>query len=440
MLRKMMRRFAVLLLVLLVVFAATPAFAAEPDEILAELEFRNYAAENGTGSDINGLEDLIDDVDAAERGLYFVRLRTDPSGGNDLFAADLIGLGLFGTVVVISANEIGAASTDFDDDAVDSAIDAAFDDFADRDDLGAFKAFADDLPSDGGGGGGFFLAFMVIIAGLIGFMLWRNSRRAKDMAAGRVDEAKAELKGQLDVIANEILDLSDRVTVAENDEALAHYRTANDTYAEVIDASETAVSLADLEALSDRLDKARWRLEAAEALIEGRNVPAEPEDRPAHCFFDPSHRAGVEEAEIRTPAGSKVVGVCRECAGKLRKGETPTPRSINVGGRPVPAPQAPRSYGGGGLDWLSAFSILLGGRGSGVSYDFGRTRNVRRASGSGGGSVLGRLGSRRSGTAPIGGTRSTSRSTPKRTTTNRSTSRTSRPSAPKVKGRSRRRR
>jgi hypothetical protein len=440
MLRKMMHRFAVLLLVLLVVLAATPAFAAEPDEILAELEFRNYAAENGTGSDINGLEDLIDDVDAAERGLYFVRLRTDPSGGNDLFAADLIGLGLFGTVVVISANEIGAASTDFDDDAVDSAIDAAFDDFADRDDLGAFKAFADDLPSDGGGGGGFFLAFMVIIAGLIGFMLWRNSRRAKDMAAGRVDEAKAELKGQLDVIANEILDLSDRVTVAENDEALAHYRTANDTYAEVIDASETAVSLADLEALSDRLDKARWRLEAAEALIEGRNVPVEPEDRPAHCFFDPSHRAGVEEAEIRTPAGSKVVGVCRECAGKLRKGETPRPRSINVGGRPVPAPQAPRSYGGGGLDWLSAFSILLGGRGSGVSYDFGRTRNVRRASGSGGGSVLGRLGSRRSGTAPIGGTRSTSRSTPKRTTTNRSTSRTSRPSAPKVKGRSRRRR
>ena len=281
---------------------------------------------------------------------------------------------------------------------------------------------------------------MVIIVGLIGFVLWRNTRRAKDMAAGRVDEAKAELKGQLDVIANEILDLSDRVTVAENDEALAHYRAANDTYAEVIDASETAVSLADLEALSDRLDKARWRLEAAEALIEGRNVPAEPEDRPAHCFFDPSHRAGVEEAEIRTPAGSKVVGVCRECAGKLRKGETPTPRSINVGGRPVPAPQAPRSYGGGGLDWLSAFSILLGGRGNGVSYDLGRTRNVRRASGSGGGSVLGRLGSRRSGTAPIGGTRSTSRSTPKRTTTNRSTSRTSRPSAPKVKGRSRRRR
>ena len=463
MLRKMMRRFAVLLLVLLVVFAATPAFAAEPDEILAELEFRNYAAENGAGSDINGLEDLIDDVDAAERGLYFVRLRTDPSGGNDLFAADLIGLGLFGTVVVISANEIGAASTDFADDAVDSAIDAAFDDFADRDDLGAFKAFADDLPdapqpavepttavnepvpsaqssSDGGGGGGFFLVFMVIIVGLIGFMLWRNSRRAKDMAAGRVDEAKAELKGQLDVIANEILDLSDRVTVAENDEALAHFRTASDTYAEVTDASETAVSPADLEALSDRLDKARWRLEAAEALIEGRNVPVEPEDRPAHCFFDPSHRAGVEEAEIRTAAGSKMVGVCRECAGKLRKGETPTPRSINVGGRPVPAPQAPRSYGGGGLDWLSAFSILLGGRGNGVSYDLGRTRNVRRASGSGGGSVLGRLGSRRSRTAPIGGTRSTSRSTPKRTTTNRSTSRTSRPSAPKVKGRSRRRR
>ncbi len=469
MLRKVMRRIAFSSIILLVLSSAWPALATEPGSVVAELEFRNYAAESGTSIDVNDLEALIDDTDAVERDLYFVILASNPAGGNDLFAARLLELQLNGTVVVISPDEIGAASLILDDEAVAEAIDAAYGEFFDRDDLGALETFSKRLPdageavtattaavnqpapgaqasSDegGGGGGGFFLIFILAIVGVVGFMLWRNSRRDKEVVEGRLDEAKAELKGQLDVIANEILDLSDRVTVAEIDEALAHYRAANDTYTGVSEASEAAGTLTELEALSDRLDRARWQLEAAEALVEGRDVPPEPEDRPAHCFFDPSHRAGVEEAEIRTPAGSKMVSVCRECASKLRKGETPTPRSINVGGRPVPAPRAPRSYGGGGLDWLGTFSILLGGRDKGVPYDFGRTRGVRGSSSSrgGGGSILGRLGSRSSRTAPIR-RRSTSRSTSRRTTTKRprsTSSSSSRTSAPKVKGRARRRR
>ncbi|MDF1595290.1 MAG: hypothetical protein P1T08_04210 [Acidimicrobiia bacterium] len=458
----MIRRSSLLVLVVLAVLAAVPALAAEPEDIAVELEFRNYAAEPGTSVDINALEELIVDVDAVGQGVYFVVLASDPTGGNDLFAARLLDLQLEGTVIVISPNEIGAASTVFEDAAVNDAVDSAYDKFLDRDDVGAFREFARDLPnsaqpatgstaavdepvpasqSSGGGGGWFFLMFILLIVGGIGFMLWRNSRRDEAVAEGRVDEAQDELKGQLDVIANEILDLSDRVTVAENEVALAHFRAASDTFSEVTDAAETATALADLEALSDRLDRARWQLEAAEALIEGREVPPEPEDRPAHCFFDPAHRAGVEEAEIRTPAGSKMVSVCRECAAKLRKGETPTPRSINVGGRPVPAPRAPRSYGGGGLDWLGAFSIILGGRDRGTSYDFGSTRSANRSRG-GVGSVLGRLGTRGSGTSPIGGTRSASRSTPRRTTTKRTSTRSTSTStpAPKVKGRARRRR
>ncbi len=424
-----------------------PALAAEPDDIIVELEFRHYAAEAGTSVDVNDLEALVDQVDAVARNLYFVLLASDPVGGNDLFAADLLALQIEGTVVVVSPQEIGASSTDFDDDLLDGAIDEAWDEFESLDDLGAFEAFAEALPSSAGsaepaessGGGGFtFLIILFVVVGGIGLLLWRNSKRERAAAEGRLDEAKAELTGQLDVIANEILDLSDRVTVAEHDGALTYFRQANDTYSDVSEAAGTATSLAALEELSDRLDKARWQLEAAEALIEGREVPPEPENRPAHCFFDPAHRAGVEEAEIRTPAGSKMVGVCRDCAAKLRKGETPTPRSINVGGRPVPAPRAPRSYGGGGLDWLGAFSILLGGRDRGVSYDFGRTR---RAGGLG--SALGRLGTRRTGTSPTrrtgtSPTRRTGSGTTRRSSTSRNSTRRS--AAPKVKGRARRRR
>ena len=467
-LRKVMHRLVPTLLFLLVLFTALPAVAAEPEDVLSELEFRNYVAETGSSVSINDLEDLVEKTNAVERNLYFVALRSDPSGGNDLFAGRLLELQLDGTVVVISPGEIGAASLFFDDETVGVAVDRAFNAFAEGDDLGALERFADEIPgsvgdaaetvdepvssttgTSGGGGGGFFLIFILVVVGGIGFLLWRNSRRDKEAQTGQLDEAKAELKGQLDVIANEILELSDRIMVAENEAATAHFREANDSYSDVSEAAESAVGLAELEALSDRLDRARWRLEASEALLEGREVPAEPQDRPAHCFFDPAHRAGVEEAEIRTPAGSKMVGVCRICAAKLEKGETPTPRSINVGGRPIPAPQAPRSYGGGGLDWLSAFSILVGGRNRGASYDLGKTRNVRSSRGSSsGGSVLGRLGNRRSGTAPITGRRtttrsSTTRSTPSKTpkpTRSRSTTSRTRSSAPKVKGRARRRR
>jgi hypothetical protein len=459
-----MHRLAPTLLVLLVLFAALPAAAQEPEDIAAELEFRHYVTVVGASVSVNDLEDLVKRTNAVERDLYFVVLRGELSGGNDLFAGKLLELELDGTVVVITSNEIGAASLVFDDETVGAAVDEAFGAFAEGDDLGALEKFAGEIPGSlpdvaepfdepvsntsttsgtSVSGGGFILIFVLVVVGGVGFMLWRNSRRDKEARAGRLVEAKAELKGQLDVIANEILELSDRVTIAEDEDATAHFRQANDTYSDVSETAESATGLAELESLSDRLDRARWRLEASEALLEGRELPTEPEDRPAHCFFDPSHRAGVEEAEIRTPAGSKTVGVCRVCAAKLERGETPKPRSINVGGRPIPAPQAPRSYGGGGLDWLSAFSILVGGRNRGASYDLGETRNVRSGRDrTRGGSVLARLGTRRSGTAPITKRRTTTRSTPSKTkpTRSRTTSPKPRSSTPKVKGRARRRR
>jgi len=42
----------------------------------------------------------------------------------------------------------------------------------------------------------------------------------------------------------------------------------------------------------------------------------------------------------------------------------------------VPAPMAPKSHGGGGLDWLETFSILAGGAGQAASYDWGRPRRT----------------------------------------------------------------
>jgi hypothetical protein len=45
-----------------------------------------------------------------------------------------------------------------------------------------------------------------------------------------------------------------------------------------------------------------------------------------------------------------------------------------VDGRDVPAATAPKSYGGGGLDWLDLFAVIVGGMGAGRSFDWGSGR------------------------------------------------------------------
>jgi hypothetical protein len=264
------------------------------------------------------------------------------------------------------------------------------------------QAPASSSGSSGGGGGG-TLVFLAIVAGvivLVFFLTRRSRKQATESGAARLEEAKKEIRGQLDVIANEILDLADKVRLSERDEAEEYFRTASATYQQAMDRLEKATDLAELERLSDQLDTTRWQLEAAEAVVEGRAIPPEPEDRPNSCFFDPTHRAGVEEAKIETAAGSKTVSVCRECAAKLRRGEQPKPRDILVGGRRVPAPMAPRSHGGGGFDWMGAVAVILSGLAQGASYDFGRRPRRPSRSGGLGGLVFPSSGGRRSSRTP----------------------------------------
>lgn len=369
----------------IVAFLATvggAAAAVDPDQAAREAELRGYYLEPGVGVDIGAMEGLVADV--AGRDLYFVALVETPPGGGDLFADEVLARLGSGTVVVVSADEVAAVSSRYGDGDLNRAIDASLDAF-DRTYPDGFAAFAAALtasaePAAGGAGRWLVLLVVVGVVGLVAFTLVRSSRRDRVASAARVEEAKAEIRSQLATVANQILEHSDRVALSQQDRVEELFRQANETYAEVEERLEGAVTVRQLEELSDRLDRARWQLESVDALLEGREPPPEPAGRPAACFFDPTHGAGVEQADIRTAAGTRTVGVCRRCAAQLRRGERPEPRSISVGGRSVPAPQAPRSHGGGGFDWLGAFSLILHGLPSGRSYDWGR----RRRSGLGG--------------------------------------------------------
>ncbi len=431
-----MHRLIVLFLFVLtaLMVPAAPALAADPVDVADEVDPRGYYIEPGSGVDFEAMEDLVTRVTNSETRFYFVALADDPTEGADEFAESvLVLLDEGATVVVISPGEIGARSDDFSSSELDRAVDAALGD-AQGSFEADFRVFAESLVavsagttagstqttagsstggSSGSGGGGIFI-FLAVVVGLIAlvfFMTRRSAKQAKQAVGRRLEEAKQEIREQLDVIANEILDLADKVTLSEQDRAEEYFRTASATYQEAQDQLEKVTSLAELERLSDQLDTTRWQLEAAEAVVEGRPIPPEPDDRPNSCFFDPTHRAGVEEAKIETAAGTKTVSVCPECAGKLRRGEQPKPRDILVGGRRVPAPMAPRSHGGGGFDWIGAVAVILSGMAQGSSYDFGR--RPRRSSGLGGLIFPSSSSSRRSSSGTRSGSRSSSRSTPR---------------------------
>lgn len=397
-----MNRRLLFLLVLIVVMLA-PAAMAQDDDIVTSLLDDGFYLEGRSQSDANAVVETINEIE--DTSLYFVEVMEDldPLALADQLQQD-IGTG---TVLVVTPFEIGWASDRYSDAEVEDAIDASLASF-DRSPAAGLTDFAAALPgtaSSGSGGGGLGwlvpVGLIVLVAGGVWFIMRRGRNEREEAQAERLAEAKQELDDQISVVSNYIVELSDRVTVAEDAEAEALYRSAIDTFSAVQDQLPKADELHELESLSERLDESRWQLESTEAKLDGRVPPAKPIDRPSKCFFDPNHRAGTEAAEITTAAGSQTVSVCRQCKARLERGEKVSPRDINVGGKPVPAPQAPRSHGGSGFDWLDAFQILVGG--TSVGYDIGRSRTRQR---------------RRSPTIPS--VTSSRRSSPRRTTSSRS--------------------
>jgi len=199
------------------------------------------------------------------------------------------------------------------------------------------------------------------VAGLLSAVSTIRTRQAfraeRERALG---EARDEVRGQVGAMADEILALTDRVALSGDPEAARLFARATAAYQQAQDHLERSTRAAELEDVADELDHARWELAAAQALVEGAELPPEPDSASA-CFFDPTHGAGTFAAEIDTPAGRRQVRVCSYCAAKLRAGSAPQPRMLSVGGRRVPAAKAPRAYGGGGMDWLEEFDVVLDG-------------------------------------------------------------------------------
>lgn len=378
-------------LAVLLALTVLPAQAQAPRDV-GEILAREFIYVEPGSEPVNQSE-LVDlTARMRERGSNYapVVLADDPSGGADSFASAIVDEFAVGvTVVVLSPSELGFDSTEFSRDELLEAGNASINRFS-SDVNDGFTLFADSLvpgvATDTTSGSDFSWALLFIVGAgiLVVFILVRRQRKAEKVRKVEdLGEARQEIKHQLDEIANVILAESDAVRVSDHPEAKDYFEAASKTYADALDLFEKSTTLRQLETISEALDRARWQLHASHALREGREVPPEPRRQRATCFFDPAHEPATETAVLRTSAGDRQVKVCPMDARRLRDGERPEPRAINVGGRPVPAPMAPKSYGGGGFGMMDAFEVILGGMAAsggfgGVGRPRPRARQHRR--------------------------------------------------------------
>jgi hypothetical protein len=401
------KRVGMMCLIAAVLVVALPALAqvsdAELEEVGLALRSDGFYVEPGSADSPSGVSSALSGADSQ---IYVVSFASDRGEDEGILADRIAASFSSGTFVVLTPVGIGASSHEFSESELNKALDAA------EGNWGSLPKGIGELDQSLAGKGG-FPWFGTIVAAVLGFLGWnvyKARKRDKGAVLTRLEEARVGIREQIADVSNDILELSDRVATADNTEATEHFRKGSATFSGVADSVDNVETELGLTVLSAELTEAEWSLEASEAILDGREIPEKPTDRPVECFFH-AHRAGIEEADVKTSAGSRKVSVCRECGERLRKGEKPVASTVSVGGRRIPRSVAPESYGGAGFGVMDAFEIFVaGGRGarynnwgtgrptsnrSGGSRSTSRSRSIGRSGGSRGGGSRSRVSRRR---------------------------------------------
>ncbi|MEZ5282086.1 MAG: hypothetical protein R2770_16625 [Acidimicrobiales bacterium] len=369
--------------VLVIAALAGPASAQSVDRIAANLNDTGYYVEAGSGTTEADVSRAI--ASLQDQGVFVLvaALGEDPPDPEAL--ARSLRDKTNGTVLLVTPGFISAASAVYTDVEVTNAVDASFGSF---DDVGdGIVAFGQALPgtvapvttttaattqtttggastqpaaeSGGGGIGGVLIFFGVIIAAVVGLVLFTRSRNRKKVAA-QMAQRKEQVKTELDAIGLDIVDLADRVTMADNSEATDHFRKGNDQFLELQEQIEAAKSLWEVTQVDYAADTAAWHLDAAEAIIEGDPVPDEPErpdldgGQPAEPQPGAPTRAETDTPDREPSRSDQRERVDSRLDDRYRKPRRVEPRRDRRKGW-----EAPKTRGGGLGD--VATGILVGG-------------------------------------------------------------------------------
>lgn len=267
--------------VLLSFVALILAVAATPSEVGPIVAADGYFIEQGADATPDVVGSAVADARFAGGALSVVVLATEPTAGATTFAdAVLAGMPqIAGTVLVVAPETVGWSSQGdiWTNDELDAALDASLDGRTSND---VVTIFVSELlePSSGGiSGMALVVGFIVLIGGAFVFFTVRASKRERRSAAEQVATLRATAQLQIDAIANDILDLEDEVKIAENPEAAEHFSIAVETYTTASERLAAMSSGRQIVEFDYELDVAVWRLDAAEAILDGQPVPDKPD-------------------------------------------------------------------------------------------------------------------------------------------------------------------
>lgn len=119
---------------------------------------------------------------------------------------------------------------------------------------------------------------LAIITGLLFLASVRSARKKKSRRVHTAD-ARVDTKAEIQAMSDLILDLDPRITIANDAELKARYVDASDTYREVLEHADQAVTGHEVADLRIEIAKARWKLDVIDAELEGTPAPPEPHSR-----------------------------------------------------------------------------------------------------------------------------------------------------------------
>ncbi len=175
------------------------------------------------------------------------------------------------------------------------------------------------------------------LAGL-GAATW-GGKRIRDRLGGRREQAAALAtlvklcEEDVTLLGEQLRRLDSETAEHPLDEAgRADYQAALDAYESAQREVRKVSALEQVGSVTDTLNDGRYALACVQARVSGQPVP----EKRAPCFFNPQHGPSVMDVMFTARAGgTKQVPACAQDASRVKAGERPEIRKVEVNGHKI---------------------------------------------------------------------------------------------------------
>ena len=220
--------------------------------------------------------------------------------------------------------------------------------------LGATALAAAALPSSaaaapGGGTGTWVWALAAVGAAVLLFVLvrLRGGLRRATHSVSDIADGREILIARGRRVTETLTELADIVAEREDEGASKQHARALDVVASARSRIGKVSGPRVMAKAHAELDEAEWLIGVLGARLDGFVEPLRQRNgMPATCFFDGEHGFATVEVDLEGIGLQRVpVRSCAACAVALVRGERPRVGSVQLGGRAIPWPAAPRWCG-----------------------------------------------------------------------------------------------